>query len=230
MIPNEILREAAARTYERYVSALLSDYDPEYRYEFSLNFDKKINKLKRRADHPVFYQTIRRVAAVILTLLLVGTAWIALDTEARAAFWGWIGKIVDTYFSYHIDYEGGSRDASNAESAEFRPGWLPEGYSEYTVIDPHQMTTVVYINDDKEVLSFSYISKHDEEDLFIDTSQTVIVETVIGDSPAVLFLSQVEDVANAISWADSNDILFHISGFVSDNDLLKIAESVQKKE
>ena len=66
MIPNEMLREAAARTCERYVSGLLSDYDPEIRYAFSSGFEKKIKRLKRRADHPAFYRTMRRVEGILL--------------------------------------------------------------------------------------------------------------------------------------------------------------------
>ncbi len=228
MIPNEILRISAARTCESYVSGLLSDYDPEYRYEFSAGFEKKINRLKRRADHPVFYRTTRRIAVFILALLASGMIWIAIDTDARAAFFGWFGKTVGTYFSYHNHQEGSSRDVSDDGAVEYRPMWLPEGYSEYMVISPHQMTTVVYINDDEKVLSFSYLSKHDTEDMFLDISQVVMEETVVGDYPAVLFLSQAEDVSSAVSWTDSNNNLFVISGFVSDSDLLKIAENVRQ--
>ena len=101
MIPNEMLRESAARTYEKYVSNLLSDFDPEYYYEFSSGFEKRIEKLKRRADHPVLYHTLKRIAIVLLTLLIAGTVWISVDADARAAFFGWINDFIDDYFVFH---------------------------------------------------------------------------------------------------------------------------------
>jgi len=89
VIPEEMLREAAARSFENYVFALLSDYDPEYRWAFSPAFEKRIRRLRRRADHPVIYRTLKRVAVFLLALLAAGAVWIAADKEARAAFFDW---------------------------------------------------------------------------------------------------------------------------------------------
>lgn len=55
MITEEMLCAAAARSCEIYVSYLERGYTPENQHEFSLQFEKKIKKLKRKADHPVFY-------------------------------------------------------------------------------------------------------------------------------------------------------------------------------
>ncbi len=54
MITEEMLCAAAARSCEIYVSYLERGYTPENQHEFSLQFEKKIKKLKRKADHPVF--------------------------------------------------------------------------------------------------------------------------------------------------------------------------------
>ena len=60
MITEEMLCAAAARSCEIYVSYLERGYNPENQHEFSLQFKKKIKKLKRKADHPVFYQVPSR--------------------------------------------------------------------------------------------------------------------------------------------------------------------------
>ena len=101
MITDEMLREAAARTFEKYILDLLRNYDSEYQYEFSVDFEKKIKKLKLRANHPILYQSIRRIAIIFLTLLLSGAIWITIDANARAAFFSWISEVTSGYFIYH---------------------------------------------------------------------------------------------------------------------------------
>lgn len=59
MITEEMLCAAAARSCEIYVSYLERGYTPENQHEFSLQFEKKIKKLKRKADHPVFYHATK---------------------------------------------------------------------------------------------------------------------------------------------------------------------------
>ena len=66
MITDEMLREAARESLEDYVNSLERDYDPNHPHQFSKEFEKKIERLKRRANHPVFYKTMQRVASVVL--------------------------------------------------------------------------------------------------------------------------------------------------------------------
>lgn len=54
MITEEMLCAAAARSCEIYVSYLERGYTPENQHEFSLQFEKKIKKLKRKAGSSCF--------------------------------------------------------------------------------------------------------------------------------------------------------------------------------
>ena len=54
MITEEMLCAAAARSCELYTADLESGYNADVLHEFSPAFEKKIRKLKRRADHPAF--------------------------------------------------------------------------------------------------------------------------------------------------------------------------------
>lgn len=53
MIPEEMLRKAAARSCEIYVSYLEKGYDPQNKHEFSPEFEKHIQDLKneKRPSH-----------------------------------------------------------------------------------------------------------------------------------------------------------------------------------
>lgn len=85
MITEEMLCAAAARSCELYTADLESGYNADVLHEFSPAFEKKIRKLKRRADHPAFYRTMNRVASILLAILIAIGAWISVDAEARAA-------------------------------------------------------------------------------------------------------------------------------------------------
>lgn len=222
MISDEMLKEAAARTCGSYISSLLSDYDPEYRCEFSAGFEKKIHRLKRRADHIVFYRTMQRIAMFILAILVAGSIWIAVDTNARAAFFGWVGDFIGQYFVFHHEAEPNG----SVESADYRPAWIPEGYTEESVRVLHEKTVVRYTNDRGKLLRFSYMNTSDEMDWFFDTSQGSTRSCYVGKYSATLFISSSDDVASALTWVNSNDTAFHVTGFVSEDELIKMAESV----
>ena len=72
MIPEEMLRTAAAGAWERYYARLTAEYAPGHTFPVSEAFEKKIRRLKRRADHPVLYRTLKRVAIILLTLFIAG--------------------------------------------------------------------------------------------------------------------------------------------------------------
>ena len=65
MITEDMLREAAEESLKDYVNSLERDYDPEHPHKFSLQFEKKIKKLKRKAEHPVLYRTLQRAASFL---------------------------------------------------------------------------------------------------------------------------------------------------------------------
>lgn len=222
MITDEMLRAAAARSCEIYVAHLEKGFDPTKKHEFSPEFLRKIERLKRRAKHPVFYKTMRRVASIALAILITGSAWITVDAEARAAVVGWVKEIYETYFVFRHD---GITDTV-PEFADYRPTWLPDGYSEFRVNASETRTVVIYDNEAGEMIRFSFIQNPDETDWFIDVSQAGIKNTTVNGNKADLLIAQNPEEANAIAWI-SDDTAFYVTGFVGENVLVRIAESVQ---
>ncbi len=222
MITDEMLREAARESLEDYVNSLERDYDPAHPHQFSKEFEKKIERLKRRAKHPVFYKTMHRVASIVLAILITGSAWITVDVEARAAVFGWVKEIYETYFVFRHD---GITD-TNTEPADYRPTWIPDGYSEFRVNASETRTVVIYDNEAGEMIRFSFIQDPDETDWFIDVSQAGIKNATVNGNKADLLIAQNPEEANAIAWI-SDDTAFYVTGFVDESDLIRIAESVK---
>ena len=70
MITDERLRAAAEKSSNLYLRYMEEGYDAIRPHEFSEPFERKIRKLKKRADHPYFYKMMHKVAVIILAVLI----------------------------------------------------------------------------------------------------------------------------------------------------------------
>jgi hypothetical protein len=223
MITEEMLCAAAARSCEIYVSYLERGYTPENQHEFSLQFEKKIKKLKRKADHPVFYHATKRIASIVLAILITGGVWITVDAEARAAFVGWVKEIYGTYFVYHFE---GSSDV-NKELVDYRPTLIPNGYTEFYSDTTEDTIIVVYANEEGEMLKFSYSHNPDNTTWFVGADLLTVQPITINGISGEAITSTEQGAATAIMWITTENTAFNISGFLSVEDLIAMAESVQ---
>ena len=223
MITDGMLREAAKESLEDYVKSLERDYDSERPHQFSKKFEKKIERLKRRANHPVLYKTMHRVASVVLAILITGGAWMTVDTEARAAFFGWIKEVYETYFVYRFE----DNSDANKEWVDYRPTLIPNGYTEFYSDTTEDTIIVVYANEEGEMLKFSYIRNPDETDWFVGTDQLIVEQIMINDIPAELVTSTEPETASAVMWTTADNTAFNVSGFLTSEELIAIAKSVQ---
>jgi len=74
LITDAQLRKAAEKSSDLYLRYVEQDYNSTPPHEFSASFEKKIRKLRKRADHPYFYKTLHKAAAVILAILIMTTS------------------------------------------------------------------------------------------------------------------------------------------------------------
>lgn len=225
MITEEMLREAAHKASEVFTAYYERDYDPENQYVFPPEFEKKIERLKRRAKHPIFYKTMHRAASIVLAILVTGGAWITVDAEARATFVGWVKEIYETYFVYR--FEDVSHTNENAGIVAYRPTWLPSGYTEFYVDEEEDTVAVVYANEEGQMLKLSYVYNPNETNWFVKAEQVEIVPTTVNGEPAELLISKTTETANAIMWTTPDNTAFYLSAFLEEDDLIKVAESIQ---
>lgn len=223
MITDSMLRSAAKKSCEIYVNQLESGYDPKTQHEFSPEFEKKIKKLKRKANHPIIYRSLQRIASIILVCLIACGAWFTVDAEARAAFFGWVKEIYETYFVYRFE---GNTDYSESTVA-YRPTWLPDSYTEFHTSETESTTAVLYQNEEGLLLTFQYTHNPNETDWFIDAEHAVIKETTVNGCPAEIFMTDNITDSSSIAWIDEQNSAFSVSAFLSESELIKIAENVQ---
>lgn len=220
MFTDEQLRVAATIAGDIYADSLPDDCN----HTFSKQFQRKMNQLIWHTNHPYTYRSLQCAACLFLALILAGSLILTFNFEARAAAWGWFIEQYESFYEHYF-YKGTSDIPSNT-SAD-RPKWIPDGYVEDAIIDMDGSYTVIYTNDAGQMLRFYYSAGAENADLFVETDGMTKKIIYINGNTAEIYLSGVEDVANNVMWVDAeNEILYHISGFLSEYELVKIAENI----
>ena len=225
MITDERLRVAAGTSLEAYVSYLESDYDPDDQHIFSEEFEKKMQKIIRKAKHLTFYRAAKRVAVILLAVLLSAGVWLSVDTQARATFIGWAKSIYETFFVYRFS----GNISGPTEPGDFSLTWLPDGYGLIYEEDTGSRITRFYMNESGEMLKYHYVYVPEENDIFIDAENAVIMTTTVGEYTADILTFDSSDEANVIMWTDKNNHAFVISAYMNETDIVALAKSVYEK-
>lgn len=226
MITHEMLKTAASKSCEMYVDYLLEDYAPENEHIFSALFIKRLHRLRRKADHIFLYHSLRRIAIILLTLLITASTWLATDVSARNAFWGWIKELYGTFFVYRY-----SDDISpDANFFKYRPMWIPEDYTEIYSGDDGESGQVLYSNSKGQYLQFHYIVRPDESSLFIENTDITITEVNVNHNIAHYLKSNNDEFSNALMWTDEKGHAFYLSAFEDIQTLIRIAQSISTFE
>ena len=224
MITDSMLKQAAAVSADVYMKAVDKQYSDQPNHTFSPEFERKIAKLKRKADHPILYSPLYRVASIILAVFIGCGVWLTIDIDARAAFFGWIKDTYEHYFVYN--YEGDNADTANNGITHYELTWIPEGYRELGEDNLANMLTKTYANEEGMVYRLLYTNNPDSY-LFIGSENLMEEKVTVNGIPADIYISSDPDVSNTIVWKVGKN-LFAVDGFLDKGDLIKAAESVKE--
>ena len=222
MITDAMLREAAAEA-ERFMLAHLPEIQEPH--VFSKRFERKMQKLLARAKHPIRYQVVRYVAAVLLAIIMLFGTVLAVSPEVRATVFGWVRSTFYEYFQYSYDNEEvPARD-------EYELTVVPDGFRQLSVVEKKNGKSYIYVDDSGNILQFSYAYGEKIESFFIKAENYHQSSDYVHTIPADIYISTKEDESSAIVWYDSKtDVLFHIFARADSTELIEIAETVRKNE
>lgn len=191
---------------------------------FSAAFERKMKKLIRRADHPIRYRVTQAAACLLLVMLLSGCTAFAISPEARAAFVGWIREVYETWFVYRYTGE----EQPTLEDTVYLPTWVPEGYEEIVSPQAGTFVRIQYENDEKELLTVSYMKGTETSSLNVEWEGAVVQHTSVGRLPADLYLNP-DDGPNILVWTDmEKDAAFWVTAPLAAEELVQVAESIQE--
>lgn len=225
MISEKELCEAAREVDKAILASLPKPEECEA--TFSRRFERKMKKMIRRVDHPVRYWVQKSVACFLVTILLGSSCLLALSSEARAIFFGWIREMREEWFVYH--YVGEEKDG--LDGIIYHPTWVPDGYevvAEYS--DPWHLN-IEYQNADEELATFSYAMYTETMEAQVESDDAEVKHILINGNPADLYLDPTLGDANVLVWMnDDVGALFSISASFGGDEIIKMAESVERQE
>lgn len=225
MVTEKMLREATAEA-ERFL--LSSEWECDLpSYTFSKQFEQKMKKLTRRANHPIRYQILRTAAAVLIVIAtLFGTVMVSSPT-ARATVIGWVKTSFVDYFSY----SSSDHHSTQEKTYEYHLSDLPEGYQELYVQEKSDGKLYLYAGNAGQIIQFSYAYGNETGKLFIQSEDMAQKSGFVGNVSADIYIASKENETSAIVWQDpETGTLLFIFAAADPNELIVLAESVTKTE
>lgn len=224
MITDERLRRALEE-YDKAVMAALPE-PSACNHQFSPRFERKMRGILRMAKHPVAYKTLQRAACILLALLALFGGVIAFNPDVRAAVIEWVKEQFGQFSHY---YHTGETTPEPAERKQYELGWLPEGYTLVDTIPGEDRETQFYTNSSNQIVQFHYFFEASDGP-FIGGEEYTQKTILLDNHPADIYLPLKANSGNVIVWTDPDrSILFYISAFVEEEDLMQMAASVTEK-
>lgn len=220
------LREAARIVAEAMLDSLPA---PEAcHHDVSPDFLSKMAPLLVKAKRrETARRWTRRAAAALLALVIGATSWLAVDTQARAAFFSWVREVYENSVVYRFFNDTSVVD----QLPDYRPSWVPDGYKQTEVIESDSSYTFIYqdINDQDNVFIIGYRFYHENMNLSFmwEADKYEVLESQVNNLPAYFYRSVDKTETNNLVWINpSLKLLFTMEGYLEQDVMLHIAESI----
>lgn len=193
--------------------------------QFSRRFERKMARVTRRANHPIPYRILQRVASFLLVLFLGFMTVLAVSPAVRAAFASWVRETYESFFVYSFT----EKSEGPAPNMNYYISELPEGYAEVMASPGDYEGLYVYANEDNAMIILVY-AYGDGGAFFVEKEGYTVKPITVAGHPGELYVDHISDPNNGIIWIDEeNQIMFSITGPLTEEELLALAESVKEK-
>lgn len=222
MITDKMMEEAAEELFQAMLAGLPEE--EQCVHQFSERFERKMKRLIRRAEHPVFHRVLQQAASIVLVLFLGFATLLAVSPTVRAAVFGWVQERYEDLTTYYFD--GASQQ--DTKPVDYEIGNLTEEFAELYRDVKEKETTIYYHNaETNQVMSFSYYHECSIYTHNVVMEDAIIEKITVNGYEADFYCCNDEMKSNAIVWIDSStDTLFSIVAFMDKEELISLAESV----
>ena len=105
----------------------------------------------------------------------------------------------------------------------YYPTYIPQGYTFYKCTKSSEVSNLIYINSDKEFINFSIITN--STNISMDTEKMTKAKLEINGQDAILYVK--ERISSLV--INYEDYVILISGYLTKDDVIKIAESISER-
>lgn len=224
-ITDEMMAEAVADMNEAMLRSLPKP--EECHHEFSAKFERKMKRAIYRAEHPIQYRVMQRAASIVLVLFIGFVSILAISPTVRAAVFGWIREQYESFITYYFEDDFSATDSPS----EYYLSGLPSDYTEVAVTDVPGSQTIVYINSCGQMLNFSYSTKPEAANYYVEETEYTIEKASVLNHTGDIYLAKDSSKDSCIIWCDEEtNTIFYISAFMTKEELISLAESVSPKK
>lgn len=220
MISDEKLFQAAAKA-----AALINKSLPEAsacNHPFSTRFERKMNRVIRRTNHPVLYRVLRSAASIFLVMMLGFGSVLAINADAREIVFGWVRNQYESFYNYLFDGPSNRED-----STQYYPGWVPDGHRLITTYEIDGGESYIYYDENERITQFSYSSNPASLEMYIQCVGYEQREVIINGLVGVLYISPNDSEASELVWEDNEKgVIFNVSAHIGEKELIRMAEKI----
>ena len=217
LFTDEALEAALTTIQKKHLDDLLDSMEP---HDFSEEFEQKMAKLQRQERRHAQLRRLTRWAVAALLAVAMGLGlFLSVSTEARADALTWLRREYSRYTSYLFK---GDQD----QIPRYVLTWMPEGcelYKEENTVDQ----TYVYYDpgDSARGFTVAVMPLSDDRGMVLDgTEDAEITMLQIRDCSAQLYTFPDHYILICID--ENAGVVFSVTGTLSIEDLLKIAEGL----
>lgn len=180
------------------------------------------NKWVKRHRQPLWRKYLQKVAVFLLVCSITFGTVMVVSPTVRATVIEWVIEWYETYIVYRFF---GTSDIS--EMPRYNITELPSGYNSVGKTREVVDGMVIIYESEENMIYFEYAHTEDGSALIVNIEGVEIYEIRVNESYGHLYLSKDSKESNIIIWYDEQEkIQFMIDGFVSQDELLKMARSV----
>jgi hypothetical protein len=174
---------------------------------------------------PLWRTVLQRAACFLLACLVGFSVVMATVPAARAAVLKWFRQVYADHITYV--YTG---EETETPVPHYKITSLPEGYREIQVLEGDY--TYITINSDENGRQL-YLTVDKIEDSMTNNIEITGEEShvQINGNNGTIYISDSPDVGSTVVWTDeAQQLMFTLSGFFAEDELIELAESVQLAE
>ena len=141
----------------------------------------------------------------------------------------WVVHFFSQRFEDHSAFSFQGDGMDGPDDVLYRPTYLPAGYMEDRSQGDLPEDMAIYVNDQEQLLYFSYMAGNTAGTFAVDNEHSTEKLITIGkDCQAHLLETISPDYPSFLIWMDEEKgAAFLIDGYVSPEELIRVAESVQ---
>ncbi len=222
-----LLRKAVIENHQRELSALPTKGELSELYTFSHRHEKRMNSLfaaerRKSAWAKIVYISKRAAAVFVIALTILSVALLTVP-QVRATVWGTMVEWYNEFTKFSF-----SKEQTADENTEWRPKYLPKGFTESNAYSLITSKTVEYMNENGVLISLDY-SISGNTSVTVDNEHSNYRSVNKHGVEYHVFEAETSEHTSKIIW-ENEGISFYIKSIITDDELLKVALSVSPKK